>query len=162
MADDYHFDRSYLDNGRPGDDLSKPSNWVISSSDIPQLICPDDTTALTAIGKANLSYAVNGGFSRWHAAGHAYGWAGPARTITSTVNSSCPTTPTTSALGVRANAHRNTAPRVSRVRASTRIRSSTAASSGNPDDWSLPVYAHASGLDNLFSFNRGEAPRGDR
>jgi len=78
MANDYHEGRSYLDKGRAGDDPSKPSNWMMTSSDIPILICPDDTTACAAFGKGNLSYAVNGGFSRWHAAGHAYGWAGTA------------------------------------------------------------------------------------
>jgi prepilin-type N-terminal cleavage/methylation domain-containing protein len=42
-----------------------PYNLKISSSSISTLICPDDPTVQAGMG--NLSYVVNGGFSRWHA-----------------------------------------------------------------------------------------------
>ena len=74
MYNDFNFNRSYLDNGRPGDDPSRPSNRIITSTDISILQCPNDNTTL--VGQGNLSYVVNGGFSRWHAEGHAYGWVG--------------------------------------------------------------------------------------
>jgi len=74
LYNDFNFERSYLDNGRPGDDPTRPSNRVISSTDIDILRCPQDNTIL--LGQGNLSYVVNGGFSRWHAEGHAYGWIG--------------------------------------------------------------------------------------
>ncbi|SIO62875.1 prepilin-type processing-associated H-X9-DG domain-containing protein [Singulisphaera sp. GP187] len=40
-------------------------NLKICSGDFGVLRCPDDTTTTT--GQGNLSYVVNGGFSRWHA-----------------------------------------------------------------------------------------------
>ena len=57
-------------------DASKPSNLVITSSDIPILICPNDTSANSNPGKGNLSYGVNGGFSLWMA--HPVAWVGTA------------------------------------------------------------------------------------
>jgi prepilin-type N-terminal cleavage/methylation domain-containing protein/prepilin-type processing-associated H-X9-DG protein len=50
-----------------------PSNNVIASKSIGVLSCPDDLTVVPGAG--NLSYVVNGGFSRWvHQP--AWGWAG--------------------------------------------------------------------------------------
>ncbi|MDX2037391.1 MAG: DUF1559 domain-containing protein [Isosphaeraceae bacterium] len=46
-----------------GSDTSKPSNATISNTSIPILTCPDDLTLQPGVG--NLSYVVNGGFSRW-------------------------------------------------------------------------------------------------
>jgi prepilin-type N-terminal cleavage/methylation domain-containing protein/prepilin-type processing-associated H-X9-DG protein len=48
------------------------SNSKIASTAIGVLRCPDDITIQPSEG--NLSYAVNGGFSLWHAS--PYGWAG--------------------------------------------------------------------------------------
>jgi len=42
-----------------------PSNFTIGSTGIGILKCPDDLT--TQPGQGNLSYVVNGGFTRWHA-----------------------------------------------------------------------------------------------
>jgi len=44
---------------------TQPYNLQTSSTAIAILRCPDDTTVQT--GQGNLSYVVNGGFSRWHA-----------------------------------------------------------------------------------------------
>ena len=44
IYNDFNFDRPYFDRGRPGDDPTKPSNWLISSTSINVLTCPDDTT----------------------------------------------------------------------------------------------------------------------
>ena len=74
LYNDFNRSRSYLDNGRTGDDPGRPTNRVISRTDIPTFCCPDDKTFIP--NKGNLSYAVNLGFSRWHAAGYAYGWTG--------------------------------------------------------------------------------------
>jgi len=41
-----------------------PNNLKITSTSIGILTCPDDPTIIT--GSGNLSYVVNGGFSRWH------------------------------------------------------------------------------------------------
>ena len=74
LYNNYDRGRVYFDNGRSGDDTSKPTNLTISSTPIAVLTCPDDPTLI--LGQGNLSYVVNGGFSRWH--GTAYGWAGSA------------------------------------------------------------------------------------
>lgn len=47
-----------------------PNNLAISTTAIGILRCPDDNTVVT--GQGNLSYVVNGGFSRWHAI--PFGW----------------------------------------------------------------------------------------
>jgi len=52
-----------------------PSNLVIGNTGIGILKCPEDLTALP--GQGNLSYVVNGGYSRWignPTAGTTYGW----------------------------------------------------------------------------------------
>jgi type II secretory pathway pseudopilin PulG len=68
----YNRNASYLDtNSLAGTTIS---NRSITSEDIPTLLCPNDDTNLTKEG--DLSYVVNGGFSRWHAQGRLYGWAG--------------------------------------------------------------------------------------
>ncbi len=76
LYNDFNKSRSYLDNGRAGDDTSRPTNLAIGSSPIQVLTCPEDQTLVQDSG--NLSYVVNGGFSRWH--GIAYGWTGGATT----------------------------------------------------------------------------------
>jgi prepilin-type N-terminal cleavage/methylation domain-containing protein/prepilin-type processing-associated H-X9-DG protein len=76
----YNRNRIYFD-GNPLYSPTRPgppgptglSNWTISNTDIGVLRCPEDTTILQ--GKGNLSYVVNGGFSRWHALPN-YGWVG--------------------------------------------------------------------------------------
>lgn len=62
---------NYLDSTSAGP--GQPSNFTISNTSIATLTCPDDDTLSTNSG--NLSYVVNGGFSRWHA-GSTYGWTG--------------------------------------------------------------------------------------
>lgn len=74
LYNDYNRNRVYFDNGRSGDNTSKPTNLVITSTPIPVLTCPDDPTLVEKGG--NLSYVVNAGFARWH--GIPYGWAGTA------------------------------------------------------------------------------------
>ena len=65
-------ERSYLDTTTRGPE--QPSNALIASTSIGILRCPNDPT--TQPNQGNLSYAVNGGFSRWHAI--PVGWsAGP-------------------------------------------------------------------------------------
>jgi prepilin-type N-terminal cleavage/methylation domain-containing protein/prepilin-type processing-associated H-X9-DG protein len=49
------------------------TNYKISSTAIGVLRCPDDVNAPPNQG--NLSYAVNGGYTLWHAAPVPYGWA---------------------------------------------------------------------------------------
>jgi prepilin-type N-terminal cleavage/methylation domain-containing protein len=74
LYNDFNRSRAYFDNGRVGDNPSKPTNLTISSSPLPVLTCPEDPTLIQ--GNGNLSYVVNGGFTRWHAI--PYGWAGGA------------------------------------------------------------------------------------
>ncbi len=50
-----------------------PSNFAISTKGIGILTCPDDLTVQP--GQGNLSYVVNGGFSRW-VANPSIGWTG--------------------------------------------------------------------------------------
>jgi prepilin-type N-terminal cleavage/methylation domain-containing protein len=64
--------RVYWDNGRWNDGTSRPTNLTIGSTSLPILACPEDSTVFKDAG--NLSYVVNGGFSRWH--GIPYGWIG--------------------------------------------------------------------------------------
>lgn len=72
LYNNYNQSRVYFDSGRTGDDTSRPTNLVIGSTSLPVLSCPEDSSVLKDGG--NLSYVVNGGFSRWH--GVAYGWVG--------------------------------------------------------------------------------------
>jgi prepilin-type processing-associated H-X9-DG protein len=72
LYNEFNRSRVSWDGGRPGDDPSRPTNLKVTSSALSILTCPEDTTALKESG--NLSYVVNGGFSRWH--GVAYGWIG--------------------------------------------------------------------------------------
>ncbi len=72
LYNDYNRSRVYWDNGRTGDDPTHPTNLMIASTSLPVLACQEDTTLLKDAG--NLSYVVNGGFSRWH--GVPYGWIG--------------------------------------------------------------------------------------
>jgi prepilin-type N-terminal cleavage/methylation domain-containing protein len=80
LYNDFNRNRVYTDNGRSGDDPTRPTNNTIAINGLPSLVCPDDDSALP--GSGNLSYVVNGGFSRWHASNPAtgnslcYGWAG--------------------------------------------------------------------------------------
>ncbi len=71
---------SYLDTTitSPG----QPSNYMIGSTPLGVLKCPDDTTALP--GQGNLSYVVNGGFSLWTAL--PLGWKAGATDGTAAVN----------------------------------------------------------------------------
>jgi prepilin-type processing-associated H-X9-DG protein len=59
----WDLDRSYLDTTSSGPD--RPSNAQIATTSIGILRCPYDQTSEPNQG--NLSYAVNGGFSRWPA-----------------------------------------------------------------------------------------------
>ncbi len=80
LYNDFNRNRVYTDVGRTGDDPTRPTNATIAGTGLPSLSCPDDDTVLP--GSGNLSYVVNGGFSRWHASdpvtGNSlcYGWAG--------------------------------------------------------------------------------------
>ena len=67
MANDFDKDKSWFDTTGDPSDTSKPSNAILSTSDITSLICPNDTTVLSNVGKGNLSYGVNGGFTLWMA-----------------------------------------------------------------------------------------------
>ncbi len=53
--------------------IGQASNYKISNTAIGVLRCPDDVTAQPNQG--NLSYAVNGGFTLWHAPAVPIGWA---------------------------------------------------------------------------------------
>ena len=79
LYNDFNRQRSFLDGNsqtgtwpRAGDDTTKPSNWTITNTDIPIFDCPDDQSVTT--GQGNLSYAINLGFTRWHAV--PIGWVG--------------------------------------------------------------------------------------
>jgi len=66
LYDAYNPAYAYNDNlpahvSSPGN----PTNFTITTTDIPSLRCPDDTSIDTTNG--NLSYVVNGGFFLWHA-----------------------------------------------------------------------------------------------
>src|SRR5262249_25619981 len=58
----WDFDQPYLSTITP--DPTRPYNLKLSSSSIPILSCPSDPESKDV---GNLSYVVNGGFSRWHA-----------------------------------------------------------------------------------------------
>jgi type II secretory pathway pseudopilin PulG len=81
LYNDFNRDRNYLATERPGDDPNRPTNAIVTSQPLPSLVCPYDSTCIAGAG--NLSYVVNGGFSRWHAsdpvtgASLCYGWNGP-------------------------------------------------------------------------------------
>ena len=53
----------YLSSNIDPNDSSKPTNLTITKTAIPIFTCPDDLTVQP--GNGNLSYVVNGGFSRW-------------------------------------------------------------------------------------------------
>jgi type II secretory pathway pseudopilin PulG len=72
LYNSYNRSRVYWDNGRAGDDPTRPTNLTIGSTSLPILACPEDNTVLKDGG--NLSYVVNGGFARWN--GIPYGWIG--------------------------------------------------------------------------------------
>ncbi len=73
LYNDFNRHRVYFDKGRPGDDGTKPTNDVISSTDLAVLRCPDDDTVM--VGEGNLSYGVNLGLTLWHADGYnGLGW----------------------------------------------------------------------------------------
>jgi len=77
LFNDYNRNRIYLDQlSRTGDDTSRPSNLTIAHTNLGILVCPDDNTIQQ--GNGNLTYVANGGFTRWHAIGHQYGWNGTA------------------------------------------------------------------------------------
>jgi prepilin-type N-terminal cleavage/methylation domain-containing protein/prepilin-type processing-associated H-X9-DG protein len=57
--------KSYLDTSSTSSNAVGVNNGLLSSTQIDMLICPDDRTVVTSHG--NLSYVVNGGFTRWHA-----------------------------------------------------------------------------------------------
>lgn len=76
LYNSFNRSRVYFDAGRAGDDPSQPTNLTVSNTPLQLLACPEDNTTVPDSG--NLSYVVNGGFSRWH--GIAYGWAGAAAT----------------------------------------------------------------------------------
>ncbi len=65
----------YNDNANPVA-AGSPTNSTVGNTGIGILKCPDDLTALP--GQGNLTYVVNGGFSRWigtpNANGATYGW----------------------------------------------------------------------------------------
>ena len=69
--------------GDPGDS-TRPANFTVTSTDIPNLICPNDNTAVAMQGKGNLSYAVNGGFSLWMA--YPTAWIDSSPGVTATGN----------------------------------------------------------------------------
>jgi len=62
LYNDFDRDAGYLSTNYTG---NRPSNAKISSTSIGILTCPEDPSIQT--GHGNLSYVVNGGFSRWHA-----------------------------------------------------------------------------------------------
>jgi prepilin-type N-terminal cleavage/methylation domain-containing protein/prepilin-type processing-associated H-X9-DG protein len=62
LANSWDKSKSYLDMSSSG---GKLANGQISSTALEVLKCPDDRT--TVAGQGNLSYVVNGGFTRWHA-----------------------------------------------------------------------------------------------
>jgi len=60
------FDRvAGYNNGNITTVSSRPTNRTIGKASIGILTCPEDPTVQSGLG--NLSYVVNGGFSRWHA-----------------------------------------------------------------------------------------------
>ncbi len=62
LFDAFNQNTTYSDtSAEPG----KPSNAKIGATSIGILTCPDDPTIVD--GGGNLSYVVNGGFTRWHA-----------------------------------------------------------------------------------------------
>lgn len=62
LASQWNTNGSYLDTG-PGGVVSQASNLTIGSTSLAILRCPDDLNAQD--GQGNLSYVVNGGFSRF-------------------------------------------------------------------------------------------------
>ncbi len=72
LAGAWDHDKGYASTvAAPGN----PSNLTISSKSIGVLVCPNDATA--GPGGGNLSYVVNGGFSRW-VGDPTIGWTGTA------------------------------------------------------------------------------------
>ena len=75
LANAYNKKVIYYDNANPVS-TGSPTNLTISSTGIGILKCPDDLTATP--GNGNLTYVVNGGFSRWigtpNSNGATFGW----------------------------------------------------------------------------------------
>ena len=63
LYDSFDQTKPYFDD-TIGPDATRPTNLRISSTDLGILGCPSDRTTT---GAGNLSYVVNGGFTRWHA-----------------------------------------------------------------------------------------------
>jgi len=68
----YNRNRLFDDNVVNPATPNNPTNFNIGSTGLPILTCPEDDT--TQAKQGNLSYVVNGGFSRW--VGIPVGWAG--------------------------------------------------------------------------------------
>jgi prepilin-type N-terminal cleavage/methylation domain-containing protein/prepilin-type processing-associated H-X9-DG protein len=65
LANNWTADDSYLAVTSSSGDPSAVPNYTLSSTALAALRCPDDNNAIT--GQGNLSYVVNGGFSRFPA-----------------------------------------------------------------------------------------------
>src|SRR5271165_2271758 len=74
MANAWDTDGPYLETQTAGTSLQQASNYTIGSTALQILRCPDDLNAQD--GKGNLSYVVNGGFSRFPAVPIAWNGAG--------------------------------------------------------------------------------------
>ena len=74
MANAWNTDGPYLETQTAGTSLQQASNYTIGSTALQILRCPDDLNAQD--GKGNLSYVVNGGFSRFPAVPIAWNGAG--------------------------------------------------------------------------------------
>ncbi len=64
LYNDFDQTKPYFDN-TIGPDATRPTNLTLTSTNIRILTCPEDPTVVS--GGGNLSYVVNGGFTRWHA-----------------------------------------------------------------------------------------------
>lgn len=77
LANAWNKKAGYLDNATPVA-TGSPTNSTIGNTGIGIMKCPEDLTALP--GQGNLTYVVNGGFTRWIGApntggnGTSYGW----------------------------------------------------------------------------------------
>lgn len=70
LLNEWSREKSYLDDTTNG--AGRRSNSEVARTELEILRCPNDST--TFWGRGNLSYVVNGGFSRWHAI--PVGWSG--------------------------------------------------------------------------------------
>jgi hypothetical protein len=57
MYNDFNRDRDSFDDGRSGDNMTRPTNLTISNTDLAILRCPNDETVQQSSG--NLFYVVN-------------------------------------------------------------------------------------------------------